>query len=53
MLIFNSWLKDVEVCVREQKLSNMEVVQLVKDYTTEGARGAIILTPTLQENMRN
>ena len=41
MLIFNLWLKDVEMCVREQKISNMEAVQLVKDYTTEGARGAI------------
>ena len=41
MLIFNSWLKDVEMCVREQKLSDMEAVQLVKDYTTDGARGAV------------
>ena len=41
MLAFNSWLKDIEMCVKEQKLLNMEVVQLVKDYTTEGARGAI------------
>ena len=41
MLVFNSWLKDVEMCRREWKLTNMEVVQLVKDYTTEGARGAI------------
>ena len=41
MLIFNSWLKDIDMCVSEWKLTNMEVVQLVKDYTTEGARGAI------------
>ena len=41
MLIFNSWLNDIEMCVSEQKLTNMEVVQLVKDYTTEGARGAV------------
>ena len=41
MLIFNSWLKDVEMCTREWKLTNMEVIQLVKDYITEGARGAI------------
>ena len=41
MLIFSSWLKDIEMCVSEQKLANMEVVHLVKDYTTEGARGAV------------
>ena len=41
MLVFNSWLKDIEMCVKEQNLSNMEVVQLVKDYTTEGAGGVI------------
>ena len=42
MLVFNSWLKDIEMCVKERKLSNMEVVQLVKDYTSEGARGAVV-----------
>ena len=41
MLIFNSWLKDMEICVTEQKLTNIEAVQLVKDYSTEGARGTI------------
>ena len=41
MLIFNSWLKDIEMCVSEQRLTNMEAVQLVKDYTMEGARGAM------------
>ena len=41
MLVFNSWLKDIEMCVKERKLTNMEVVQLVKDYTSEGARGAV------------
>ena len=41
MLLFNSWLKDIEVCVKEWKILNMEVVQLVKDYTSEGARGAV------------
>ena len=29
------------MCVKERKLTNMEVVQLVKDYTSEGARGAV------------
>ena len=41
MLIFNSWLKDMDMCMKEKKLLNMEAVQLVKDYTTEGARCAI------------
>ena len=41
MLVFNSWLKDIEMCIKERKLSNMEAVQLVKDYTSEGARGAV------------
>ena len=40
MLVFNSWLKDIEMCVRERKLTNMEAIQLIKDYTAEGARGA-------------
>ena len=43
MLVFNSWLKDVEMCVTEQKLTNLEAVQLVKDYTTESAKGAVVL----------
>ena len=41
MLVFNSWLKDIEMCVKERKLTNMEAVQLVKDYTSEGARGVV------------
>ena len=41
MLVFNSWLKDIEMCVRERKLTNIEVIQLIKDYTAEGARGAV------------
>ena len=41
MLVFNSWLKDVEMCVKEHKLTNPEAVQLVKDYTSEGARGTV------------
>ena len=41
MLIFNSWLKDIEMCVRERKLTDMEAIQLIKDYTAEVARGAL------------
>ena len=32
-LIFNSWLKDIEMCVLERNLSNGKAVQLVKDFT--------------------
>ena len=41
MLVFNSWLKDIEMCVKEWKLTKMEAVQLIKDHTSEGARGAV------------
>ena len=41
LLVFNSWLKEIEMCIKEWKLTNMEAVQLVKDYTSEGARGAV------------
>ena len=41
MLVFNSWLKDIEMCVKEWKLTNMEAVQFIKDYTSGGARGAV------------
>ena len=41
MLVFNSWLKNIEMCVKERKLTNIEVDQLVNDYTSEGARGMV------------
>ena len=41
MPVFNFWLKDVEMCVREWKLTKLEAVHLIKDYTTENARGAV------------
>ena len=41
MLVFNSWLKDVEVCMKEQILTNLEAVQLIKDYKRENVRGAV------------
>ena len=30
MLVFNSWLKDIEMCVKERNVTNMETVQLGK-----------------------
>ena len=41
MLVFNSWLKDIKMCVKERNLTNMEAIQLVKDYTADGARGVV------------
>ena len=41
MLVFNSWLKDVEMFKREQKLTNLEAVQLIKDYTMKNVRAAV------------
>ena len=39
MLIINSLLKHTDVCVQEWKLSNLEAVHLVKEYTSDSARG--------------
>ena len=41
MLVFNSWLKDIKMCNQEWRLSNMKAVQLIKDYTSDNARGAV------------
>ena len=41
MLVFSPWLKDVEMCVKEWKLINLEVVLLIKDYTAENVRGVV------------
>ena len=35
MLVFYFWLKDMEA------KTNLEAVQLIKDYTTENARGVV------------
>ena len=36
-LIFQSWLKDINVCVKDQNLPDREAIQLVKDFTAEKA----------------
>ena len=41
MLVFYSWLKDIKMCIQEWRLSNMEAVQLIKDYTSDNVRGAV------------
>ena len=40
-LIFNSWVKDINMCVQDCNLTEHKAVQLVKDYTTEHACGAV------------
>ena len=40
-LIFNSWMKDIDMCVQDCNLTEHEAVQLVNDYTTEHAHGAV------------
>ena len=40
-LIFNSWLKDIEMYVFERKLSNGNTIQLVEDCTSDQARNAV------------
>ena len=37
-IVFQSWLKDIQVCVLEYHLSQQEAIQLVKDYTSEHAQ---------------
>ena len=40
-LIFNIWFKDIDMFVWDCNLTEHKAVQLVKDYTTEHAHGAI------------
>ena len=41
MLVFNSLLKDIEMCIQEWRLSNLEAFQLIKDYTSNNVRGVV------------
>ena len=36
-LIFQSWLKDINIHVKDQNLTEREAIQLVKDFTAERA----------------
>ena len=40
-LIFNSWLKDIDMCVHNHNLIEHKAVQLVKDFATEHVNGAV------------
>ena len=42
MTVFNFWQKDIDMCVQECKLMNIEALQLFKDFTTEYARCAVV-----------
>ena len=41
MLIFNSWLKDIKMCIQGWRLSHLEAVQLIKDYTSNNVNGVV------------
>ena len=40
-IIFNSWLKYVDMCEQERNLTNMEVMQLVNTTTTDHSHGVV------------
>ena len=40
-LIFQSWLKDIHVHMEDRRLTQREVMQLVKDFTTECAQDEV------------
>ena len=40
-LIFQSWLKDINIHVEDQNLTEREAIQLVKDFTAERARNEV------------
>ena len=40
-LVYQSWLKDIQVFTLEHRLSQWEAIQLVKDYTSEQARSEV------------
>ena len=33
--------KDIDMCVQECKLSNVEAVKLIRDYTSDNVRGVV------------
>ena len=40
-LIFQSWLKDLNIHIEDQNLTEREAIQLVKDFTTEKAHNEV------------
>ena len=40
-LIFQSWLKDINICVEDRNLTEREAIQLVKDFTVERAHDEV------------
>ena len=55
-LVFQSWLKDIQVYTIECCLSQWEAIQLVKDYTSEQARSEVEyylgLTPKQEQSFQ-
>ena len=40
-LIFQSWLKDINIHIEDQNLTEREAIQLVKDFTADRARDEV------------
>ena len=40
-LVYQSWLKDIQIYTIEHHLSQWEPIQLVKDYTSKQARSEV------------
>ena len=55
-LVFQSWLRDIQVYTIEHHLSQQEAIQLVKDYTSEQARSEVEyylgLTPKQEQSFQ-
>ena len=40
-LVFQSWLKDIHEHVQDQRLTQREAIQFMKDFTTEGGQDEV------------
>ena len=51
-LLFNSWLKDIGMCIFDCSLMDHQTVQLLKDFTTEHTCGAVTFYLEMNEEWR-
>ena len=40
-LMFNSWFKDIDICLHDHNLTEHGAMQLIKDFTTNHAQGVV------------
>ena len=40
-LIFTSWLRDIDMCIHDHKLTQHKAVELIKEFTTDQTWGAV------------